>query len=80
MQNAPGVPSRMIGPEEAQRLSPLLSTDGLLTAAWSPTDGHCPPESVVLDDATAARRLGATLVPHCAVTDSTSRTALSPPW
>jgi sarcosine oxidase subunit beta len=68
LQNALGVPSRMIGPEEARRLSPLISTDGLLAAAWSPTDGHCTPESVVLGYATGARRHGATLVPHCAVT------------
>jgi sarcosine oxidase subunit beta len=68
LQNAHGVPSRMIGPQEAQRLSPLISTDGLLAAAWSPTDGHCTPEAVVLGYATAARRLGARLVPHCAVT------------
>ena len=68
LQNALGVPSRMIGAEEASRLSPLISTDGLLAAAWSPTDGHCTPESVVLGYTTAARRLGATLVPHCPVT------------
>lgn len=68
VQNGLGVPSRMIGPEEARRLSPLISTDGLLAAAWSPTDGHCTPESVVLGYASAARRLGARLVPHCAVT------------
>ena len=69
LQNALGVPSRMIGPEEAQRLSPLISPDGILAAAWSPSDGHCTPESVVLGYATAGRRLGATLVPHCPVTD-----------
>ena len=69
LQNALGVPSRMIGPEEARRLSPLISTDGLLAAAWSPTDGHCTPESVVLGYATGARRHGARLVPHCPVTD-----------
>jgi sarcosine oxidase subunit beta len=68
MQNALGVPSRMISPEEARRLSPLISTDGLLAAAWSPTDGHCTPESVVLGYATGARRRGARLVPSCAVT------------
>jgi sarcosine oxidase subunit beta len=68
LQNALGMPSRMIAPEEAQRHSPLISTDGLLAAAWSPTDGHCTPESVVLGYATGARRLGATLLPHCPVT------------
>lgn len=69
LQNSLGVPSRIVSPEEAQRLSPLISTEGLLAAAWSPTDGHCTPESVVLGYATAARRHGATLVPHCPVTD-----------
>lgn len=43
LQNALGVPSRMIDPAEAQRLSPLITTDGLLAAAFSPDDGHCTP-------------------------------------
>jgi sarcosine oxidase, subunit beta len=67
-QNGLGVPSRMISVAEAQRLSPLISAEGLLAAAWSPTDGHCTPEAVVLGYATAARRGGVTLVPHCAAT------------
>ena len=67
-QNQLGVPSRVISVAEAQRLSPLVSAEGLLAAAWSPTDGHCTPEAVVLGYATAARRSGATLVPHCAAT------------
>jgi sarcosine oxidase subunit beta len=61
LQNELGVTSRMIDVDEAERLAPLVSTDGLLAAAFSPDDGHCTPESVVLGYATAARRLGATL-------------------
>jgi sarcosine oxidase subunit beta len=57
----------MIGVEEAQALSPLIGTDGLLAAALSPTDGHCTPESVVLGYASGARRHGATVLPNCAV-------------
>ena len=68
LQNGLGVPSRMIDVAEAQRLSPLIATDGLLAAAWSPTDGHCTPESVVLGYASAARRAGATLLPNCPAT------------
>jgi sarcosine oxidase subunit beta len=68
LQNDLGIPTRMITVGEARRLSPLISTDGLLAAAYSPTDGHCSPESVVLGYATAARRAGATLLPHCAAT------------
>jgi sarcosine oxidase subunit beta len=68
LQNSLGVPSRVIDVAEAQRLSPLISTEGLRAAAWSPTDGHCTPESVVLGYASAARRAGATLLPNCAAT------------
>jgi len=68
LQNELGVPSRMIDVNEAKRLSPLIATDGLLAAAWSPTDGHCTPESVVSGYAAAARRAGARIVRGCAVT------------
>ena len=68
LQNELGVRSWMIDPAEAERLSPLIETDGLLAAAFSPDDGHCAPESVVLGYATAARRLGATLRTGTAVT------------
>ena len=68
LQNEIGVPSRMIEVAEAKSLSPLISTEGLLAAAYSPTDGHCTPESVVSGYAGAARRAGALLVRNCAVT------------
>ena len=68
LQNEIGVPSRMIDVAEAQALSPLISTAGLLAAAYSPTDGHCTPESVVSGYAGAARGAGARLVRNCAVT------------
>lgn len=68
LQNDHGVPSRMISVTEAKQMSPLISTEGLLAAAFSPTDGHCTPESVVLGYAVAARRKGARLIPDCAAT------------
>jgi sarcosine oxidase, subunit beta len=68
LQNELGVTSRMIDVAEAKDLSPLISTDGLLAASYSPDDGHCTPESVVLGYATAARRLGATLLTGVTVT------------
>jgi sarcosine oxidase, subunit beta len=61
MQRELGVDSRMISPAEVAALCPLVRTDDLLAAAWSPRDGHCTPESVVLGYATAARGHGATL-------------------
>jgi sarcosine oxidase subunit beta len=68
LQNSMGVPSRMISAAEAKRLSPMVEIDGILAAAWSPEDGHCTPESVVLGYAGGARRGGARIVTHCEVT------------
>ncbi|MGQ4437153.1 MULTISPECIES: NAD(P)/FAD-dependent oxidoreductase [unclassified Streptomyces] len=68
LQNSLDVPSRMIDPAEARRLSPLISTDGLLAAAYSPDDGHCTPEAVVHGYASAARNHGATILRHTDVT------------
>jgi sarcosine oxidase subunit beta len=67
LQHEFGVPSRLVGVDEAVRLSPLIRPDGLLAAAYSPDDGHCSPESVVLGYATGARRHGARIVTHCEV-------------
>jgi sarcosine oxidase, subunit beta len=68
LQNALGVPSRMVSAAEAKRLSPLITVDDVLAAAFSPEDGHATPEAVVQGYATAARSLGARLVTGCDVT------------
>jgi sarcosine oxidase, subunit beta len=63
-----GVESRMLDVADARRMSPLIAAEGLLAAVYSPSGGYCAPESVVLGYATAARRLGARLIPHRAAT------------
>lgn len=68
IQNGLGVPTRMVGPDEAQRLCPYISTDGLLAAAFSPTDGHARPALVVRGYADAAARTGVTFATHTTVT------------
>lgn len=68
LQNELGVTSRMIDVAEARELSPLIDTDGLVAAVFSPDDGHCTPESVVLGYARAARGLGAVLLTGVTVT------------
>lgn len=68
LQNEHGVPSRMLTVDEACALSPYVVADGLIAAAFSPTDGHCTPEAVVQGYAQAARRHGAVIRRHCAVT------------
>ncbi|WP_053711484.1 NAD(P)/FAD-dependent oxidoreductase [Streptomyces sp. NRRL B-3648] len=68
LQNSLGVPSRLLSPREARRLSPLIRTDGLLAAAYSPDDGHCTPEAVVHGYARAARAHGARILRRTEVT------------
>jgi sarcosine oxidase subunit beta len=68
LQNAAGLPTRMISAAESASLAPIISPEGLVGACFSPTDGHCTPESVVLGYASAARRLGAQLITGCTVT------------
>jgi sarcosine oxidase subunit beta len=59
---AAGVESRMLTPEEAKELSPILEIDGILAASFTPNDGYCTPESVVLGYASGARKHGATVM------------------
>ena len=68
LQNAMGVPSRLLTVDEALRLSPSVSPDGVLAAAFHQRDGYCSPESVVLGYATGARRHGATIRTQVTVT------------
>lgn len=64
LQNELGVPSRIITPEEAREICPLLTGDDILAASYCPTDAHATPESVVQGYASGAREHGA----HLAVT------------
>lgn len=61
------LPTRMISVDEAVALAPVVAADGLTGACFSPSAGHCTPESVVLGYASAARRLGAKLFTGCEV-------------
>ena len=61
VQNAMGVPSRIISAEEAKVLAPAIDITGVLAAAYHQRDGYCSPESVVLGYASGARRYGATV-------------------
>jgi sarcosine oxidase subunit beta len=65
LQNRLGVPSRLLDPAEAGRLSPPVATGGLLAAAFSPDDGLATPEAVVQGYAAGARRHGAHVETGC---------------
>lgn len=67
LQNRLGIVSRIVDVSEAQQLSPLIDTVGLVGGAWSPADGYCTPESVVSGYAAAARSYGVAIERHCKV-------------
>jgi len=66
LQNELGVPSRLVGPDEAGRLSPLAGLDGVLAGTFCALDGHASPEAVAQGYAGGARAHGAKVVTDCA--------------
>src|SRR4051794_27754437 len=63
-----GLPLELIGAEEARERFPLMSTDGVLGAAWLPTDGYLDPSQLTYALAGRARAGGARLFTHTRVT------------
>ncbi|WP_409494039.1 NAD(P)/FAD-dependent oxidoreductase [Amycolatopsis sp. cmx-11-12] len=61
LQNSYGVRSRLVEPAEARRFSPLIDTEGVVAALWSPDDAKATPDSAVQGYARAARAHGAVL-------------------
>ncbi|MFI6306264.1 NAD(P)/FAD-dependent oxidoreductase [Amycolatopsis thailandensis] len=61
LQNSYGVRSRLVEPAEARRFSPLIDTEGVVAALWSPDDAKATPDSAVQGYARAARGHGAVL-------------------
>ena len=58
LQNALGVASRAISPDEVRALLPYTKLDGLLGATYCAEDGHCDPHGVATGYLAAARRMG----------------------
>jgi 4-methylaminobutanoate oxidase (formaldehyde-forming) len=63
-----GLPLELVSTEEAQRLFPPLSTDGVLGAAYLPTDGYIDPSQLTFALAEGARRRGAEIATNTRVT------------
>jgi len=61
------VPFRIISPDEAAELFPLMVTDGVLAAAHLPTDGHIDPSGVTSALAAGATERGARIYRHAKV-------------
>ena len=63
-----GLPLELISAQEAQRLFPPMSTEGVLGAAFLPTDGYIDPSQLTFALAEGARRGGAEILTHTRVT------------
>ncbi|MDP9243719.1 MAG: FAD-dependent oxidoreductase, partial [Chloroflexota bacterium] len=63
-----GLPMELISADEARELFPLMTTEGVLGAAWLPTDGWLDPSGLTLALAAGARAGGATILPRTRVT------------
>lgn len=63
-----GVESVMLTPQEAHAKNPILNVDDVLAAHFTPNDGYCTPESVVMGYASGARRHGATVLTNVEAT------------
>ncbi len=63
-----GLPLELISASDAQEMFPLMSTDGVLGAAWLPTDGYIDPAQLTYALADGARRGGCRIFTSTRVT------------
>ena len=63
-----GLPMEMVSADEAKEKFPLMSTDGVLGAAWIPTDGYLDPAQLTNALADGARRGGCSVFTNTRVT------------
>src|ERR671910_1456458 len=63
-----GLPLELVSADEAQRLFPPMTTEGVLGAAYLPTDGYVDPSQLTYALAEGARRAGAEIATNTRVT------------
>jgi sarcosine oxidase subunit beta len=62
LQNAHGVPSRVVSTAEIAELAPEVELSGIIGGTWCPRDGLVDPNGLLQGFVSQARRLGAALV------------------
>ena len=62
-----GFDLHLVGPREAKELFPLLNTDGVYGATWTPSDGYVDPTQLTQSFAAGARAGGVRIVQQCRV-------------
>lgn len=55
---------RLVGPEEAQALCPIMSVDGIIGGLWADREGYIDTTGTVYAYAGAAKKRGATVIEH----------------
>ena len=68
IQNAHGVPSRIVDLDEIRALAPEVVLDGILAGSWCNTDGLVDPHGLLQGYVAGARRLGVTLLTNTPAT------------
>lgn len=63
-----GLPLELISAQDAQKLFPLMTTDGVEAAVYLPTDGYIDPTGLTMALAAGARTRGARFYTHTRVT------------
>jgi 4-methylaminobutanoate oxidase (formaldehyde-forming) len=63
-----GLEMELVSADEAHRRFPLMSMDGVLGAAWLPTDGYLDPSGLTQALAAGARKSGVSIRPRTRVT------------
>lgn len=63
----------LVSPAEAKKLFPLLNTEGVYGATWTPSDGYVDPNQLTHSFITGARAAGVRVVQNCRV-ESIERT------
>lgn len=62
-----GFDIHLVGPKEANEIFPLLDTDRVYGATWTPSDGYVDPNQLTHSFATGARSAGVRIVQQCRV-------------
>ncbi len=75
-----GLPLELVSADEAQRLFPPMTTEGVLGAAFLATDGYIDPSQLTFALAEGARRRGAEVATNTRVTGISVSVVVSPAW
>jgi glycine cleavage system aminomethyltransferase T/glycine/D-amino acid oxidase-like deaminating enzyme len=63
-----GFDIHLVSPGEAGEIFPLLNTDGIYGASWTPSDGYVDPNQLTFSFITGARAAGVRVIQNCRVT------------